>query len=69
MQLGEMRDFCSRREWEIVEEYTDVMTGSKESRPALNRLLADAKRRKFDVVLVYRYDRSARGADPSRSQI
>ena len=33
MQLGEMRDFCSRREWEIVEEYTDVMTGSKESRP------------------------------------
>ena len=36
------------------------MTGSKESRPALNRLLADAKRRKFDVVLVYRYDRFAR---------
>jgi DNA invertase Pin-like site-specific DNA recombinase len=35
-------------------------SGSKESRPALNRLLADAKRRKFDVVLVYRYDRFAR---------
>ena len=36
------------------------MTGSKESRPALNRLLAAAKRRQFDVVLVYRYDRFAR---------
>jgi len=33
---------------------------AKESRPALNRLLADAKRRKFDAVLVYRYDRFAR---------
>ena len=60
MQLGEMRDFCSRRQWQIVEEFTDTMTGSKESRPALNRLLADARRRKFDVVLVYRYDRFAR---------
>ena len=36
------------------------LSGSKESRPALNRLLADAKRRKFDAVLVYRYDRFAR---------
>src|SRR6516165_8963274 len=36
------------------------MTGSTESRPALNRLLIDAKRRKFDAVLVYRYDRFAR---------
>ena len=46
--------------WEIVEEFTDTMTGSKESRPALNRFLAAAKRRQFDVVLVYRYDRFAR---------
>src|SRR5262245_37564245 len=36
------------------------VSGAKESRPALNRLLADAKRRKFDAVLVYRYDRFAR---------
>ena len=35
------------------------MSGSKESRPSLNRLLAEAKRRKFDAVLVYRYDRFA----------
>jgi DNA invertase Pin-like site-specific DNA recombinase len=44
-----------------VEEFIDAgISGSKESRPALNRLLAAAKRRKFDAVLVYRYDRFVR---------
>src|SRR6202795_1543379 len=61
MQVEELRAYCKRREWEIAEEFTDSgVSGSKESRPALNRLLADAKRRKFDAVLVYRYDRFAR---------
>jgi DNA invertase Pin-like site-specific DNA recombinase len=61
MQLEELRAYCKRRQWDVAEEFTDTgVSGSKESRPALNRLLADAKRRKFDVVLVYRYDRFAR---------
>lgn len=61
MQVEELRAYCKRREWEIAEEFTDAgVSGSKESRPALNRLLADAKRRKFEAVLVYRYDRFAR---------
>ena len=61
MQTRELREYCERRQWEIAEEFTDAgVSGSKESRPALNRLLADAKRRKFDAVLVYRYDRFAR---------
>src|SRR5262245_56639115 len=61
MQLDELRAYCHRRQWEIVEEFIDAgVSGSKESRPALNRLLKDAKRRKFDAVLVYRYDRFAR---------
>ena len=60
MQLGEMREHATRRGWE-VSEYTEAgISGSKESRPALNRLMADARRRRFDVVLVYRYDRFAR---------
>jgi DNA invertase Pin-like site-specific DNA recombinase len=60
-QLDELRSYCERRKWEIVAEYTDEgVSGSKESRPGLNHLLADAKRRKFDAVLVYRYDRFAR---------
>jgi DNA invertase Pin-like site-specific DNA recombinase len=60
-QLDELRSYCQRRKWSIVTEYTDVgISGSKESRPGLNQLLIDARRRKFDVVLVYRYDRFAR---------
>ena len=61
MQIEELRAYCARRQWDIVEEFIDAgVSGSKESRPALNRLLADAKRRRFDTVLVYRYDRFAR---------
>jgi DNA invertase Pin-like site-specific DNA recombinase len=61
MQLEELRAFAAKRGWNVVEEYIDSgICGSKESRPALNRLLVDAKRRKFSAVLVYRYDRFAR---------
>lgn len=61
MQLEELRAYCGRRGWEIGEEFIDSgISGSKDSRPALNRLLAGAKRRQFDAVLVYRYDRFAR---------
>ena len=61
MQLEELRAYCQRRGWEIAEEFTDAgVSGSKESRPALDRLLKAAKRRAFDAVLVYRYDRFAR---------
>ena len=42
-------------------EYVDVgISGSKDSRPALNRLMADARKRRFDAVLVARFDRFAR---------
>lgn len=60
-QLDELRAYCQRRQWDIVSEFTDEgVSGSKESRPGLNQLLVDAKRRKFDMVLVQRYDRFAR---------
>jgi DNA invertase Pin-like site-specific DNA recombinase len=61
MQLDELRSYCGRRGLEIVREYVDAgVSGAKGSRPALNRLMADARRRGFDAVLVYRYDRFAR---------
>jgi DNA invertase Pin-like site-specific DNA recombinase len=61
MQVDELRAYCQRRQWDIAEEFTDSgVSGAKESRPALNRLLSESKRRKFDAVLVYRYDRFAR---------
>jgi DNA invertase Pin-like site-specific DNA recombinase len=49
-----------QRDLGIVDEYVDKMTGSKESRPALSRLMADASRRKFDAVLVWKLDRFGR---------
>src|SRR5580658_3323794 len=61
MQTGEMGEFCQRRGWSLVDSYLDVgISGSKERRPELDRLMADARRRRFDIVLVYRYDRFAR---------
>lgn len=61
MQLDELRSYCQRRGWEIFAEYNDEgISGSKENRPALSKLMSDAKRCRFDAVLVYRYDRFAR---------
>jgi DNA invertase Pin-like site-specific DNA recombinase len=54
-------EYAGRRGWQIVEEFTDqVVSGCKESRPALNRLMADAYRRRFDAVLVWKIDRFGR---------
>jgi DNA invertase Pin-like site-specific DNA recombinase len=61
MQLREVREYCQRRGWMITSEHVDVgISGSKEKRPELDKLLADARRRRFDAVVVYRYDRFAR---------
>ena len=60
MQLRELREYAKHRELTIVGEYVDKMTGSKDSRPALNRLMANASQRKFDAVLVWKLDRFGR---------
>jgi DNA invertase Pin-like site-specific DNA recombinase len=61
MQLAELREYAARRGWHIVEEFTDQgVSGCKESRPALNRLMSDACRRRFDAVLVWKIDRFGR---------
>jgi DNA invertase Pin-like site-specific DNA recombinase len=60
MQLRELREYAERRDLTIVGEYVDRMTGSKDSRPSLNRLMADAGHRKFDAVLVWKLDRFGR---------
>jgi DNA invertase Pin-like site-specific DNA recombinase len=61
MQLRELREYCERRGLQIVEEYVDRgISGSRERRPALDRLMADCRRRLVDIVVVYRYDRFAR---------
>jgi len=61
MQLRELREYASRRGWTITAEYVDQgVSGSKESRPQLNQLMADAHRRRFDGVLVWKIDRWGR---------
>lgn len=59
-QLLPLREFTAARGWQIYEIYTDTISGSKESRPSLDKLMQDAKRRKFDAVLCWRFDRFAR---------
>src|SRR5262245_55131278 len=60
-QLLPLRQYCQARGLEIVEEYCDSgISGSKDRRPALDRLMKDAKARKFDAVLVFRFDRFGR---------
>src|SRR5450432_283217 len=61
MQLSELREYATRRGLSIHEEYVDQgVSGAKESRPALNRLMTDAQKCKFDAVLVWKIDRFGR---------
>jgi DNA invertase Pin-like site-specific DNA recombinase len=61
MQLRELREYCQRRGWQLAGEYVDAgISGAKDSRPELNRLMADAHRRRFDAVVVWKFDRFAR---------
>ncbi|MBZ5655883.1 MAG: recombinase family protein [Acidobacteriia bacterium] len=61
MQLVELREYASRRGWEIYGEYVDSgISGSKESRPELNRLMSDVHLRRLDVVLCWKVDRFGR---------
>jgi DNA invertase Pin-like site-specific DNA recombinase len=60
MQLREVREYCEHRGLVVTEEYVDRISGSKESRPHLNRLMEDAQRRRFDIVVVWKLDRWGR---------
>lgn len=61
LQTRELREYCERRGWTVAGEYIDVgISGAKEKRPELDRLMTDAHRGRFDVVSVWRFDRFAR---------
>ena len=59
-QLIELRRYAVARDWSVVEYVDRGVSGSKDQRPALDRLVAAAKRRRFDVVVVWRLDRLGR---------
>src|SRR6202161_4343728 len=61
MQLRELREYCERRQWIVASEFVDVgVSGAKDSRPQLNKLMAASKQRRFDAVLVWKIDRFGR---------
>ncbi len=59
-QESEMKEYARNRGWEVAGMYRDKMSGTKASRPALDELMGDARKRKMDIVLVWRFDRFAR---------
>ena len=60
-QLHELRQFTSQRGLQVVKEYTDHgISGTRARRPGLDQMMDDARRRRFDVVLVWAFDRMAR---------
>ena len=60
-QLLELRRYCEARGWRTWREFVDTgVSGSKDRRPALDELLAHARRRRFDVLICWRLDRLGR---------
>lgn len=60
MQHRELKEFAAARGFEIVATYEDIKSGATTNRQALKQMVMDAKEKKFDVVLVYKFDRIAR---------
>src|SRR6266542_3462728 len=59
-QLNELREYCRRRGWSGVAEYADVITGAKFTRQGLDRLMADVRRGRLDVIICFKLDRMGR---------
>jgi DNA invertase Pin-like site-specific DNA recombinase len=60
LQEAELKEYCERRGWSFVLYRDKGQSGAKQDRPALNALLADLRKRKFDVLVVWALDRLAR---------
>jgi DNA invertase Pin-like site-specific DNA recombinase len=61
LQVRDLRGYCAARGLDLVREYIDVgQSGAKDSRPELNKLMDDARKRQFDAVVCWRFDRFAR---------
>src|ERR1700739_1059979 len=61
LQVRDLRAYCAARTFDLVREYVDVgQSGAKDSRPELNKLMDDARKRQFDAIVVWRFDRFAR---------
>jgi DNA invertase Pin-like site-specific DNA recombinase len=59
-QLFDLRQLAAQRGYQVVQEFTDRISGAKARRPGLDQMMADARRGRFDVVMVWASDRIAR---------
>ena len=65
LQIRDLRAYCTARGFELVHEFVDVgQPGTKDSRPELNLLMDAARKRHFDAIVVWRFDRFARSTTP-----
>jgi DNA invertase Pin-like site-specific DNA recombinase len=61
LQIRDLRAYCAARGFDLIREYIDTgQSGAKDSRPELNTLMDDARKRQFDAIIVWRFDRFAR---------
>jgi DNA invertase Pin-like site-specific DNA recombinase len=60
LQLMDLKEYVHRRGYETFQFYEDIISGAAKERKALDQLMDDAKKRKFDIVLVWKFDRFAR---------
>ncbi len=61
MQISDLKRYCQQRGFEVYREYSDQgISGTKDRRPGLDELMADAKKKKFDAIICWRFDRFAR---------
>src|SRR5258708_28404766 len=59
-QESELKEYAEHRGWEVTKIYRDTISGSKNRRPELDKLMVDAHKRRIDIVQVWRFDRFAR---------
>src|SRR5690348_54998 len=60
VQVRELTEYVERRGWQLAGVYQDQISGAHATRPGLDRLMADARQRRFDGVLVWKLDRFGR---------
>lgn len=59
-QLAQLREFAIRMKWQVIEEFTDQQSGARDQRPGLERMMAAAAKRRFDLVAVFDLSRLTR---------
>ena len=62
LQQADMRDYCKSRGWSIIEEITEEISGAAKSRPGRDKIMALARARKIDGVIVWRLNRFGRSS-------